>query len=244
MKIGAVVQARMGNSRFPGKNGVLLCGKPQIWHVLNRLQQCQTFNEIILALPHESNGTVQKEAARELDIPVLDYKGDYNNVLHRHVLAADIMDFDIVVRVPGDNTLVDPRIVDDTVRTYNRNPPRWNYLCSSLDDFGEGHPAGLGCEIWDVRFLQWLDATVTEKRHREHPHKWPVENKQVEPWAAYPWLDYQQNPSIPCKFSVDTPEEWEWTKRIYEALYPIDPNFRTRDVLLYLGEQNEQRNNR
>ena len=236
MRIGAVVQARMESTRFPGKNGAMLCGKPQIWHVLNRIQQCHTFQEIILAIPHESNGGILKEAAQELDIPVLDYKGAYNNVLHRHVLAADIMDFDIVVRIPGDNTFVDPEIVDDTVRAYNRYPCRWNDLYSSLDDFGKGPPAGLGCEIWDVRFLQWLDETVTEMRHREHPHKWPLDNYKVIPWVPYTWLDYRQNPYIPRKFSVDTPEEWEWTKRIYEELYPVNPNFRTKDILSLLKE--------
>lgn len=240
MKKVCVVQSRMANARMPGKNGLMLMGKPQIWHVLKRIQRCQTFSEIILAIPHESNGGPQKEVAQELGIPVLDYKGDYTNVVHRYCIAADIMDGDIIIRIPGDNTFVDPDIVDHTVEVYDKNPPRWNHLLSSLDDFGEGHPAGLGCEVWDVRFLQWLDGQQLSKRQREHPHTWAIDTGRIEWWTPYPWLDYHLIKWLPHKFSVDTPEDWEFTKRIYEALYPAhqDGDFRIASILSFLGETN------
>jgi spore coat polysaccharide biosynthesis protein SpsF len=237
MKKVCVVQARMGNSRLPGKNGLLLLGTPQIWHVLNRITQATAFSEIILALPHESNGGVLKEAAQSLDIPVLDYKGDYNDVLHRYVLAADIMDADIVIRIPGDNTFVDPGIVDATIAAFDEEPFQWNHLWSSLDDYGVGHPAGLGCEVWDVRLLQWMDKNVREKRYREHPHKWLFTTEQISYPRPPVWLDYQVNPYIPLKFSMDTQDEWEWTKEIYGSLYPDNPNFTVRDVLRVLKER-------
>lgn len=230
----------MGNSRLPGKNGLILCGKPQIWHVLNRIKRATTFTEIILAIPHESNGGIQIEAAQELKIPVLDYHGDPNNVLHRYVLAADIMDADIVIRIPGDNTFIDPYSIDEVVRRYDDDIPSWDTLTTTLDFdvMGNGYPAGLGAEIYDVRFLQWLDRYYLEPRFREHPHKWAFENEQVRTYKAPPWLDIRLNPKMPHKFSVDTPEEWEWTKRIYEALYPERPNFSIHKVLQFLGETN------
>ena len=228
----------MGNSRLPGKNGMMLLGKPQIWHVLSRLQRCKTFTDIILAIPHESNGGIQIEAARDLDIPYLDYRGDPNDVLHRYVLAADIMDFDTVIRVPGDNTFIDPDQVDRVVRHYGENPSPWDYLTTTLDFnvLDNGYPAGLGAEVYDVRMLQWLDKNVREKRFREHPHRWAFEHQRLRTLQAPSWLDIKRNKNVPHKFSVDTPEEWEWTKRIYEALYPTNPDFRIRDILNYLKE--------
>lgn len=234
MKKVCVVQSRMGNTRLPGKNGLMLLGKPQIWHVLRRIQKCETFSEIILALPHESNGGIQKEAAQELGIPVMDYKGDYNNVVHRFCIAADIMDGDIIIRIPGDNTMVDPGIVDDTIRAYDTDPAKWNYLSSSLDDFGEGHPAGLGCEVWDVRFLQWLDKHVTTKRHREHPHTWAIDNDHVVSWLPYPWLDYNSDPWLPRKLSVDTPEDWALTTEVYGTL---GQDFNSHDLARFFKEK-------
>jgi len=233
MKKVCVVQARMGNTRYPGKNGLMLCGKPQIWHVLNRIKQCESFSEIILAIPHESNGGIQKEAARELDIPVLDYKGDYNNVVRRYVLAAEIMDGDIIIRIPGDNTFVDPDIVDDTVAFYDDNPARWDMLTTTLDlnVLNNGFPAGLGCEIYDVRLLQWLDKNVIAPSFREHPHKWAFYNDHLHTMQAPDWLNLRHQNLTPEKFSVDTPGEWEWTKSVYEALYPDNSYFRITDII-------------
>jgi spore coat polysaccharide biosynthesis protein SpsF len=242
MKKVCVVQARNGNTRFPGKNGKMLLGKPQIWHVLSRIKRCQSFSEIILAIPHESNGEILKDAAHELDIPVLDYKGDYNNVLRRHVLAAEIMDGDIIIRIPGDNTLVDPDLVDDMVWWYDANPAPWNVLTTNLDlnVLNNGYPAGLGCEIYDVRFLQWLDKTERNPQFREHPHKWAFYHDQLYTMQAPSWLNIRHQCITPTKFSVDTEQEWEWMNNIYWHLYPDNHDFRIRDIIKFLGEANEQ----
>lgn len=235
MKKVCIVQARMGNTRLPGKNGRLLMGMPQIWHVLSRIKRAESFTEIMLAIPHESNGGIQIEAARDLSIPYLDYHGNPNDLVHRYALAADIMDGDIIVRIPGDNTFVDPDEVDRIVNSYDFDPAPWDVLTTNLDQnvLDNGYPAGLGAEVYDVRFLQWLDRNATLPRHREHPHKWAFENQHLRTIMA---PEHVYNPGV--KFSVDTEEDWAFTKDIYEALYPSNPDFRIRDIMQYLGEKN------
>ena len=49
MKVVAIIQARMGSSRLPGKMLKDLVGKPLIWHLIHRLQRSVTVNEIVLA---------------------------------------------------------------------------------------------------------------------------------------------------------------------------------------------------
>lgn len=227
MRTVAIVQARMGNTRYPGKNGALILGKPQIWYVLERIKRARCFHDIMLAIPHETNGGIQLEAAWDLGIETLDYRGDPNDVVHRYCLAADIMDASVVVRIPGDNTFTDPDEIQRIVAHYNYNPAPWNVLTTNLDRdvLGNGYPAGLGAEVYDVRFLQWLDRTMIRKDLREHPHKWAFENQHLRTVQCpedirAPWL----------KLSVDTPEEFEWTKKIYEELYPENPAFSFRDV--------------
>jgi len=231
MRMVCVVQARMGNTRLPGKNGALILGKPQIYYVLERIKRAACYDDIVLAIPHEANGGIQIDAARSLDIEVLDYRGNPNDLLHRYNIAADIMDADIVVRIPGDNTFVDPDEIQRIVSHYNVDPAPWNWLTTNLDRdvLGNGYPAGLGAEVYDVRFLQWMDRTLTEKRLREHPHRWAFENAHIRTIQApseirRPWLD----------FSVNTAEDMEFTKKVYEALYPSNPDFRIREILEYL----------
>lgn len=240
MRIGCVVQSRMGNTRLPGKNGRILFSKPQIWHVLSRIQRATSFSEIMLAIPHESNGGIQIEAAQELGIPVLDYHGNPNDLVHRYALAADIMDFDIVVRIPGDNTFTDPEEIDRIVNHYRSDPAPWNVLTTNLDRdvLDNGYPAGLGAEVYDARYLEWLDKQQIPAHQREHPHKWAFENQKVRTIQAPPHV---RNPGV--SFSVDTEEDWEFTKDIYKALYPSNPDFRIRDIMLYLGETNGKRSN-
>ena len=235
MRTVCIVQARMGNTRLPGKNGRMLCGKPQIWHVLARLQRATTFSDIMLAIPHESNGGIQIEAARELGIPFLDYRGDPNDLIHRYKVAADIMDAGIVVRVPGDNTFVDPDEIDRIVNYYFDNPCAWDVLTSNLDRniHDNGYPAGLGAEVYDARYFSMLDKVKLPGRLREHPHKWAFENNKVRTIPAPPHV---YNPAF--SWSVDTEADWTFTKEIYEALYPTKPDFRIRDINSYLGAHN------
>jgi len=235
MRTVCIVQARMGNTRLPGKNGMLILGKPQIWYVLDRIKKAGCYDDIILAIPWESNGGIQIDAARSLGIETLNYRGNPNDLVHRYVLAADIMDASIVVRIPGDNTFVDPDEINRIVSHYNADPAPWNWLTTNLDRdvLGNGYPAGLGAEIYDIRFLQWLDTNLKDPFLREHPHQWAFRNQHVRTIQAsedicHPELD----------FSVNTPDEFEQTVRIYEALYPTNPDFRIRDILQFLGEQN------
>lgn len=234
MRTVCVVQSRMGNTRLPGKNGLMICGKPQIWHVLNRIKRATTFSEIMLAIPHESNGGIQIEAARELGVEVLDYRGNPNDLVHRYHLAADIMDASIVVRIPGDNTFIDADEIDRIVSHYELDPAPWNWLTTNLDRdvLGNGYPGGLGAEVYDARLLQRLDHTLTEPYLREHPHRWAFEMRHVRTIQApehlrFPGLD----------FSLNTPAQWQQTLEIYEALYPKNPDFRIRDILKFLHGQ-------
>lgn len=235
MKIACVVQARMGSTRLPGKSGRMILGHPQIWHVLSRITRVKAFKEIILAIPHESSGGVLKEAAADLNIPVLEYHGDPDDLVHRYALAADIWNAQIVVRIPGDNTFVDVDEVERIVTAYLSDPSPWNVLTTNLDAdvLGNGYPSGLGAEVYDARFLTWLDTHTWEPRHREHPHKWAFEHGKLRTLMA---PEHVRNPGM--KFSVDTEEDWQFTRDIYHALYPSNPDFRIRDITQYLGEKN------
>ena len=53
--IYAIIQARMGSSRLPGKVMMDLCGHPVIEHVVNRLKKSNCIDEIIIATSVNSN---------------------------------------------------------------------------------------------------------------------------------------------------------------------------------------------
>ena len=49
LKTIAIVQARMGSSRLPGKVLMQLAGKPILWHIIHRLKKCRSLQDIVIA---------------------------------------------------------------------------------------------------------------------------------------------------------------------------------------------------
>ena len=116
MKIVAIVQARMGSSRLPGKVLKTIVNKPMIELLLTRLSQSRELDEIVVATSeHPQNDELQSI------VEFLGYRctrGSEKNVLNRFYEAAKTTNADIVVRITGDCPLVDPSLVDRCIQCY------------------------------------------------------------------------------------------------------------------------------
>src|SRR5215471_4055274 len=83
----AIVQARMGSTRLPGKVLRPIAGKPLIWHVVHRLKRCRTLHSIVIATSEDFRDDPIEWFCREEDIEVV--RGPENNVLERFAIAAE-----------------------------------------------------------------------------------------------------------------------------------------------------------
>ena len=109
MRIAAIIQARMGSSRLPGKVLRSVAGKPLLQYLLERLAHCQELNGIIVATSES-----------EEDLPIVDFcsnlgvvceRGSLNNVADRFRSVAAVHALDAFVRVSGDSPLLDITIL-------------------------------------------------------------------------------------------------------------------------------------
>lgn len=228
MSIIAVVQARMGSTRLPGKSAMLYVGKPIVWHVLRRVRQAKLVDLTVLAIPEEENNLSLIEAARWLQVPVIEVKGNPNDLLLRYNLAARAFDADLIVRVPADNPCVMPGEIDLIIRSWEEAyAVSWDHLATNLNQnvAGNGYPGGLGAEVYERDFLTWLHENVTDPRLREHPHLWAFEHQRV---FTVPWA-YSNHADL--RFDVNTWEDFHYVRKIYDALYDRNPDFRTEDIL-------------
>jgi spore coat polysaccharide biosynthesis protein SpsF len=240
MRTVAIVQARMGSTRLPGKSAMLIQGKPLVWHVLNRVMQADV-DEVCLALPHEPvDNTVLARAAYDLGVRSITTFSDANDLISRYFTAAAITNADICVRVPADNPCVDPDEINRILRVFSAKHPFFDVktLFSNLDGNigGNSYPGGLGAEVYSKEFLCWLHENVQDPRLREHPHLWAMERQRVATLHAHHEI---ARPEL--RFDVNTLDDFTFVKSIYDALYPSKPDFRIRDILKHLGEQNGQR---
>ena len=114
-RVVAIVQARMGSTRLPGKVLKPVAGKPLLWHVLYRLTRCKTLDWIVVATSDNPRDDAIEAFCRNEKIDVV--RGPEDNVLERFRLAAEQTEADVIVRVSADAPFIDPQFVDHLVKT-------------------------------------------------------------------------------------------------------------------------------
>src|SRR6266850_5385476 len=97
LKTVAIVQARMGSTRFPNKVMRPICGTPMIGLLLERLGRATRVDQIVLATGEHPRNDPLVEYVRALGITV--YAGSEDDVLDRYYQAAKQVGADIVVRI-------------------------------------------------------------------------------------------------------------------------------------------------
>src|ERR1700744_798077 len=113
LRIVAVVQARMGSTRLPGKVLKPIAGQPLLWHIVHRLKRSQFIEQIAIATSVNPLDDAIVEWGRANDVPVV--RGPEDNVLARFARAAELLDADIIVRVSADVPFIDAGFVDHLI---------------------------------------------------------------------------------------------------------------------------------
>src|SRR5580704_10787221 len=97
LRIVAVIQARMGSTRLPGKVLKPVAGKPLLWHIVHRLKSSRLIQDIAVATTINPLDEAIVEWGAQEGVTVV--RGPEDNVLARFAMAAEALDADIVVRV-------------------------------------------------------------------------------------------------------------------------------------------------
>ena len=113
LRIVAVIQARMGSTRLPGKVLKPIAGKPLLWHIVHRLKRSQFIEQIAIATSTNPLDDAIVEFGRENNVAVV--RGPEDDVLARFARAAELLDADIIVRVSADAPFVDAGFIDHLV---------------------------------------------------------------------------------------------------------------------------------
>ena len=140
MKVVAIVQARMGSTRFPNKVMKPINGIPMIELLLTRLSRSQAIDQIVLATSVDPRNQPLIEHVSQLGFAC--EQGSENDVLERFVQAAEKHQADVVVRITGDCPLVDPELVDECIHHFHEESV--DYL-SNVDP--PTFPDGLDIEV-------------------------------------------------------------------------------------------------
>ena len=165
MKTIAIVQARMGSTRFPEKVMHSVLGTPMIELLLERLKRATEVDGIVVATGAGARNRRLVDLIQSLGYVV--YQGSENDVLDRYQQAARESAADLVVRITGDCPLVDPSLVDEVVRALKSS--RADYACNTIPPT---YPDGLDVEVFtaDALRIAWQDAHSPHQREHVTPY--------------------------------------------------------------------------
>jgi spore coat polysaccharide biosynthesis protein SpsF len=113
LRIVAVIQARMGSTRLPGKVLKPIAGQPLLWHIVHRLKASHLIEEVAVATTTHPRDDAVVEFGQLHGVTVV--RGPEDDVLARFARAAEILDADIIVRVSSDAPFIDAPFIDHLV---------------------------------------------------------------------------------------------------------------------------------
>jgi spore coat polysaccharide biosynthesis protein SpsF len=228
MKIGAIIQARMGSTRLPQKVMKDLEGKTILEHVIERVKQSKLINEIIIATTtHECDSVIESEA---LKCGVKVFRGSEDDVLARYYCAAKANDLDIVVRITSDCPLIDSKVIDEVIQCYFDN--NYEIITNAGSDLeNRTYPRGLDVEVFSLELLKNAFDNATKKYQREHVTPYIYETTE-NGFFYKNEIDYSE-----YRWTLDTEEDFELIKAIYRELYKGKHDFFLNDIISLVIKQ-------
>jgi spore coat polysaccharide biosynthesis protein SpsF len=223
-KIVAIVQARLGSSRLPGKVLADIQGHPMLWHVVERARAARTLNEVVVATTTEPADDAIVSFCREHAVAC--FRGGEKDVLDRYYQAALQQEAQVVVRITSDCPMIDPEIVDKTVRGFLDAQP--DYASNTLV---RTYPRGLDTEVMTFEALQRAWSEAVHSYQRAHVTAYIYENPTK--FRILPVIGETDHSEF--RWTVDTAEDLEFVRAVYSSLG--DERFSWRDALSLMERQ-------
>ena len=228
LRVVAVIQARMGSTRLPGKVLKPIAGKPLLWHIVHRLRRSFFIEQIAIATSTNPRDDAIVEFGRENDVPVI--RGPEDDVLARFARAAELLDADVIVRVSADAPFVDAGFIDHLVE----------HLIEQNGDYvllEEGAVTGHeGVDPFSRRALDKLmmDAhgDPVAREHVTGYFKLHPDFVRIARAPAYPSLAHNGG-----RLTIDTPDDLAFAEALHERMAAKAGEASLADLLLLLERE-------
>jgi spore coat polysaccharide biosynthesis protein SpsF len=227
MRIVAIIQARMGSTRLPGKVLKDLGGDTVLARVVNRTRRATLLNEVVVAttvLP--ADDVIVRECGR---LKMACFRGDELDVLDRYYRAAQELAADVIVRITADCPLIDPELIDTTIRA--GLDQKADYATNSLV---LTYPRGLDVEMFTADALERAWNAASEEHQRVHVTPYLYENPEL--FNVVSVTDQEDHSQY--RWTLDTAEDLEMIRAVYRHFGNRD-NVRWNEVLDLMENQPE-----
>jgi spore coat polysaccharide biosynthesis protein SpsF len=230
LKIVAILQARMGSSRFPGKVLADIVGKPLIMHIIERIRAAKKIDGIILATTQSRDDDEMENFAEKSGIHC--YRGEVDDVLSRFYGAATKYKASVIVRICCDDPLIDQKMLDDLLDLHFKTHA--DYTSTSHE---RTYPVGVEAEVFNYDILEKAFNCANKEYEREHVTPYIYEHPELFKIRFIEAKKKIRRPEL--RLTVDTQEDFYLVREIFENLYKKDQLFYTEDVIDFLDSHPE-----
>jgi spore coat polysaccharide biosynthesis protein SpsF (cytidylyltransferase family) len=214
MRIGCIIQARMNSTRLPGKMLADLGGRPVLWHTLQRAKAIG-IPVIVAMILDEADELLPIMERCEVSV-FQAYLAD-NDVLGRYYGAAKGAGLDAVMRICGDQPLLDPSAAKNVLHAFQTL-----YIDWCANDYHPSYPKGLGVEVFSFAALELAHQQAKKPQDREHVSPWITRHSQMTGRN----IRCPINGISDLRLTIDTQEDLDFVRRI-DAAGPKDFSLRS-----------------
>lgn len=206
--VAAIIQARMGSTRLPGKVLDDLGGQPVLAWMVRAARAIPGVDAVIVATGDGDANDPVADWCEAAGVPC--HRGSEQDVLSRFAGAAAAVEADVILRLTADTPFLDPAVCGQVLwlqqqagadYAANVDPPTW--------------PDGLDCEAFTRRALDAAAAEAAATADREHVTPWIRNNRSrfraVNLTCPLPGLQER-------RWTLDTPEDLAWLRRLADRL--------------------------
>jgi spore coat polysaccharide biosynthesis protein SpsF len=221
----AIIQARLGSTRLPGKVTADLGGKPLLARMIERLRAARTLAGIVVATPDTAADAPLRALVAEIGVEC--FAGSERDVLSRYAEAAAVSGADPIVRLTADCPLIDPEVVDGCVETFLATPD-----CDYVG-LGGAFPDGLDTEVIAARALAHVNREAYLRSDREHVTPYVKSRPHEFRCVTIPFPADLGS----ARWTVDEPRDLELVRAVFARLYRPGEVFGWRDIAALLARE-------
>jgi spore coat polysaccharide biosynthesis protein SpsF len=227
MKTVAIIQARLGSTRLPGKVLMDIVGETVLERVVGRVRGFALVDELIAATSTlHADDAIVKECAR---IGVAVFRGSESDVLARFVGAAAETDADVCVRLTADCPLLDPGVSDSIISVFMEAAGAADYASNKIP---QSFPRGLDTEVFSREALERAAREARERYERVHVTPYIYRHPEIFTLISVT-SDVDR---ADWRWTIDTPEDLEFVREIYSRLEGRE-DFSWQDVVALVEEE-------
>jgi len=228
--IAAIVQARMGSSRLPGKTLADICGRPMLGRLVDRARRIPGVEQVVIATTDRPADKAILSFAQAEGLPAS--AGSERDVLDRIYRAASRFGVSVIVRVTPDCPMLDPEVSGRVVAEFHRLDGRVDYVSNVHPPT---FPDGLDTEVFSREALEvaWREARLPSDREHVTPFIW----RQPERFRLANVANVTDLSAL--RWTVDTAADLDFARAVYAALEDSGGAFGMDQVLRLLDSRPE-----